>query len=1241
MSRFLSIFGIVAIGVGFFAGVKAAAPDMRNTVHDYVTEASLMDMRVVSTYGFNDNDIAAMREIDGAQVYPSYFTDAIAHYTDRSPAAARLISIGEDVMSGRVNALRLTEGRLPENDGECLVNSAKMLGGPAVGDTVYFTDNIGKSPDDIISVSEYTIVGKVQSAMYIDKTSRGSTNVGNGSIESVYYIPERNFCVEYNTEVYLRFPELTKYNCYSGEYEDEIDRIADVLEETGKRRASERAAEIRDEADEKLADAEKELADAEAEYNEKIADAEKKIADAEDEIAENERKLTDGEDEIAENEQKIIDGEAEIAENEQKLTDAEAEIADGEKKLADGEKEIEENERKLSDGEKEFADNKKKLVDGAKKIADNEKKLEDGRKKYEDGLAQYNDGLKKYNDGLAEYESKLAEFNDGKAKLEAGMNEYNAGAAALEDGKKQLEAQKTQLEAAKAQAAAALGVPELTTEIMQMYASASPDIAQLLAGQQAIDAAQAETEKNEAALAAAKQQLDAVQKQLDDGEKQLAEGKKTLDAGKIQLELAEKQLASAKKEINNGDRELAKAKNELADGRAKLAEAEAELADGRKKLEEGKAELEENRRKLADAKQEVEDGKAELEDAKQKIADGKLELEDGKAELADGKQKIEDGKKELADGKRELEEKKAEGAGKIADAKEKLADARKKIDDLEEPKWYVFDRSDNPGFSEYGENADRINNIALVFPVFFIVVAMLVCLTTMSRMIEEERVVIGTLKALGYGNGSIIFKYMFYALSATVIGAVFGCGVGMYLFPYVIIVSYGMMYDMPAMSISIDVPTAAAAIVVFTLAIALTVFLTARSSLDEQAAQLMRPKAPKLGKRILLEYITPIWKRFGFSGKVTARNLFRYKRKMLMTVIGISGCTALLVTGFALFDAVNDILQKQFDDIQSYQGIFAYDREEHPEAVDEASRIIEEHGGSSISVFQKMLTVNANGKSVNAYIAVPSDPEGFLGFFDLRDRATGTRYTLTDDSIYLDEKSTLLLGGLKAGDTIEIEKSETEKFTVTLTAPFENYPNHYIYMTENCYRDIFGEAPEYNVLYFSHPLGDGEGQDKLGEELLRTEGALNVTFNSDTMVTFRNMLDTLNSVIYVIIASAGLLAFVVMYNLTNINITERIREIATLKVLGFYDIEVDSYVFRENILLSMLGTGAGLILGIFLARFVITTAEVDIVMFGRNIYAMSYILAAVITMAFSVLVTVAMHRRLKRINMIEALKSVE
>ena len=1467
LSRFLSIFGIVAIGVGFFSGVRAAAPDMRKTSDSYYTENRLMDLRLVSTYGFDENDLRALKDIPGSAVYPSYYTDLIVNTDGHSPSAARVYSLSDSLVND-INVIELTEGRMPANEHECIINATKFGSGLPIGQKIRFTDNDGKQPEDMLNVYEYEIVGKCLSPMYIDKSSHGSTQIGNGSIDAAYYIPERNFTVKYNTEVYLRFPALDKYNCYEDDYKQRIEEITDALEPIADTRSEERFNDIKKEADEEIEKAENKLSDAEKEANEKIADGERELDDARKQLDDARKELDDGEREINENEQKLEDGKAElekaktdiadgerqIAENEKKLNDGRAELDKAKRELADGEKQIAENDVKLSDAEKQLSDAKKELEDGERQIAENEKKLDDGKaelekakkelednekliseneKKIADGRKELENGKKelesgekeiaanerKLRDGKSELDSAKRQIDDGerqlkaaetklkegkqqlddaKAQIEYGERQITANEKNIADGKIQLEEAKRQIEdgaqqiaenekllaegkvqldEAKVQIEAGEAVisyfdglisrgeaslaeleeklsqgkelaPETTAYLIEKIAEVKTEIngyreslseaqAELAAGRAQYEAGleqyndgvrqleaaktdlangKAEYEKGVKDLADGEKKLEAAKRQLADGKAeyeaglieylvgeneynnaktqlstakiQYEAGLKEYNSGVEQLEAAkkkirsgwdeyydglgeiedgEKQIADGKKqlsegwdkyndgvkEIEDGEKQLGDAKEKLADGRAEYEKGLSEYLDGKKQLDEAKAQLNDGRaeyekgldeyldgeRKLTDAKISLADGKADYAGGLLDVMDGEKQLNDAKEQLADGKAEYEEGLQKLADGEKELEEGKAEARVKIDDAKKKLADAKEEVENLKKPKWYVFSRTDNPGYAEYGENSERINNISKVFPVFFILVAVLVCLTTMSRMIEEQRVQIGTLKALGYSDGDIIFKYMFYAVSATVTGSVIGSVIGMYLFPFVIITAYGMLYDLPKPVIEIDVMTGLFSTLLFSFAISATVWLTARSSLKEEAAQLMRPKTPKLGKRILLEYITPVWKRFNFSAKVTARNLFRYKRKMLMTVIGISGCTALLVTGFALHDSINDIIEKHFGELLQYDGIVVCNSDTDPEAADKAENILSAHG-EHMRIYQKLVTVSANGKNLSAYIVVPSDASGFTDFIVLRDRVSGKGYELSDGDIYIDEKSSMLLNGVNAGDDLEISLSDTEKRTVKLTAYFENYPNHYIYMSEKTYSDIFGNTPQYNTIYFRHDLGV-EGEDALASELLDIDGILNVSFNSSATVTFENMLAPLDYVIVVIITAAGLLAFVVMYNLTNINITERIREIATLKVLGFYDGEVDSYIFRENILLSLLGTGAGLVLGFFLARFVIVTAEVDIVMFGRNIYPPSYILAAVITMLFSLVVTLAMHSRLKKIDMIEALKSVE
>lgn len=1181
LSRFLSIFGIVAIGVGFFSGVKAAAPDMRKTADRYFDENKLMDYRLVSTYGFDEKDIEALRKIEGAEVFPSYYTDVVVSSSDSPSSAARFYSMGYD---DSLNTIILEEGRLPEKPDECIICVSDMKGGPKVGSRITLKDDKGLPPEDILTVSEYTIVGSFMTPMYIDKTARGSTSVGNGSINAVYLIPEENFCVEYNTQVYISFPELREYNCYDDEYKDRIEELTEVIEDISEERKEGRYGDIIEEANEELSKAKKELADAEKEADEKIADGEKEIADAK-------VKLSDAEKDIAEAEQ-------EIADNEQKLIDGKQELIDGRKEYEDGVKELEDAKAEYKE---EIEKAEKKIADGWAEIEKNEKDLAEGEKEYQDGL-------KKYNDGLAEYNKGYEEFQKGKEDFLKAEEEYNANLALIESGKAELSEVKKTLDETKAQ-----------LDMMKVYYGETEEYKLGLM-------------QYEAGLA----QYSAKLAELTAAEEQLKAGETELSAAREKIEATEKELSEAKATLDDSNKQLEEAKSEIDEGREKLNEGKKELEDGEKELAEKKAEAEKEfadaEKELSDAKKKLEDGEAEILDGEQKLADGKEKLEQGKKDYEQGLIDLEKGEKELNDGKAEAEE-------KLSDAKEKLNDAEEEIADLEKPKWYIFTREDNPGYGEYGENAQRINNIAAVFPVFFILVAVLVCLTTMSRMVEEQRVQIGTYKALGYSNGDIIFKYMLYAVTATITGAIVGVLVGMNLLPYVIITAYGIMYDIPGLILDIDIVTALISTGVFAAAVILVVILSCKSALSEQSAQLMRPKAPKTGKRIFLERIKFFWNRLSFSGKVTARNIFRYKRKMFMSVVGIAGCTALLLTGFALYDSINDIIVLQYNELQHYQGIAVYDSEGYPESGDEAEKVISEYG-DSIKVFQKMITVSSGDKNVKAYIAVPDNAQKFTEFLTLRNRRTKEPYALADGEVLMDEKLSMLLGDIASGDTVEISKSDTEKYDMTVSGIFENYPNHYVYMTPSTYESVFGEKPEYNALYFTHSLGK-EGENGIAEKILETEGVVTVTFNSDIEESFSKMLGSLNMVILVIIAAAGLLAFVVMYNLTNINITERIREIATLKVLGFYDGEVDSYIFRENIILSLFGTAVGLVLGVFLANFVITTAEVDLVMFGRNIYPLSYVLAAIVTMLFSAMVTLVMHKRLKNVDMIESLKSVE
>ena len=533
----------------------------------------------------------------------------------------------------------------------------------------------------------------------------------------------------------------------------------------------------------------------------------------------------------------------------------------------------------------------------------------------------------------------------------------------------------------------------------------------------------------------------------------------------------------------------------------------------------------------------------------------------------------------------------------------------------------------------------------MVFPLFFVMVAALVCLTTMTRMVEEQRTQIGTLKALGYKNGAIIFKYLLYALTAATAGALSGMLVGMKIFPAIIITAYGMMYVIPDILLPYDYILMICTAGVSVLLTAVTVYFSCGGILHDCPAALMRPKTPKSGKKILLERIGFIWNRLSFSYKVTMRNIFRYKRRMLMTIVGIAGCTALVLTGFGVYDSVNDILQKQFGEISNYTGITAYDNTVTDEQTAKIGKMLERYDCEGNRIYQKQITVYNGKKSTEAYIFGGADNETIAQFVTVKDRRTGEQYTVTDDGVIINEKLASLLGGIKKGDTITLALADTKRVTATLTEICENYAHHYVYITEKLYKELSGEEGlPYNCFFFNSEDGDDmteSDRDELAQELMKIDGVMGVSFKTSVAGTFSSMLKSLLFVIVVLIVSAGALAFIVLYNLTNININERIREIASLKVLGFYDKEVSMYVFRETVILTLIGTVAGMVFGRFLVDFVVKTAEIDMVMFGRTVHPMSFVFSGLITICFAVIVMLFMHRRLMKVNMVEALKSVE
>ena len=806
---------------------------------------------------------------------------------------------------------------------------------------------------------------------------------------------------------------------------------------------------------------------------------------------------------------------------------------------------------------------------------------------------------------LTEKEQECAAGEDelaaAKEELENGEAQVTAGLAQIADGEAQASAYQKQLEDGEAQLNAAK--------------------AQIEEGEAQIEANRSKLEEGEAQLAAARaqiadgeQQIASYQQTIQSGEAQLAEGRKTIADG-------ESQLADAKQTISNGESQIAEAKQSIADGETQLAEAKQTIADGESQL--------------AEAKQTIADGETQLADAKQEIADGKISL-------ADAKQEIADKEKELEDGKAEYEKAKADAEPEIVDAKQEIADGEKTLADLKKPTWYVWGRDKVTSTESFGQDAGRISNIGKFFPVIFFLVAALVSLTTMTRMIEEQRQQIGTLKALGYSDGVIAFKYFAYAMLSTVSGALAGVVVGEKILPWVMN-AYGMLYTgLPYYMTPLNWEQGGLAILASAACTGVATIAACYKELAAGPAELMRPEAPKNGKRIFLERIGVLWKHLNFTQKSTVRNLVRYKKRFFMTVIGIGGCMGLILVGFGLQDSITAIAKNQFVSLFTYQANAVLNSDVDESEKEALQTDLENYSGIDelLEMYCQNIELQTDKKTVDAVLEVPKELTNFNDFYAFRDRKSGEVYEFpTDGGAAISEKTATMLG-VKAGDTVQLKKGD-DIVDVKISIIVENYVRHYLYLAPDLYEELFGGAPDYNQLLMKYQDTSSNYETALGEKIMTYDGVAAISFTSDLIDQIDNMLRSLDIVIVVLIVSAGLLAFVVLYNLNNINITERQRELATLKVLGFFDGEVASYVYRENMVLTLFGVIAGMGIGTFLHHCVIQTVEVDMMMFGRNVFPRSYGWSALITLAFALFVNFMMFYRLRKIDMIESLKSVE
>ena len=1337
-SRFLALFVIVALGAGFYSGLRTTAPNMRATADAYYDDTRFFDVRLVSTFGFTDDDVEAIRATEGVEsVMAGYSADWLVRMGEKD-VVTRLHSLPSDLSEDNeeyLNRPTLKEGRMPENPGECVVSVGGVddATGLAIGDTVTIVDTDG-SLGDTLARSEFTVVGFVESSYYLSM-SLGTSTVGSGTLGRYMYVLEDDFSQEYYTDLYLSVEGSRELDTFSGAYEELVQPVLDSLEDLADVRAEIRYGEIRDEAEETLADAEQTYEEEKAKAEKELDDAYQELLDGEQELEDAEQELLDGEQELEDAKRELEDARTELADGRQELLDGQAEYEDGVRQLEEGKADYEDGVRQLQEAKDEWSDGwseyltglneyehnaslveqqkeeaYEQFADARKQIQDGQKELEEARKLLAEQKGSY-ESAKQFLSGVEQVIAVKEAQGGGGEEGDGGEEGGDGGDQAIRDDADAQEFLASSGEASSASGGTVTSLGSMTiasdaeaaqflqylsglgtdaqaisaalgqlddaglscfhgylegtiagtsdemqkqqlTALLAMVEQAQgsggdpdpgesltedeiPAFLEKLAGMSESEAAQVLLGLDLDSLYLLRDYLESAVQQYEDGKAQLAQANWQLTEAKREYEEQKKEVDDA---FAEADAQLADAKAQLDDAKQQLDDGWQEILDGEQELADAKAEIEENEQKLLDAKTEIEEGWQELLDGEAEIADGEQQIAENEQKLIDGRADLEEGRQELDDGWQEYEDGKQEAEQELADGWQEIMDGRDELASLERPEWYVLGRGTNVGYASFEGDCDRMESLSTVFPTMFFLVAALVALTTMTRMVDEERGVIGAYKALGYGRLRIASKYLIYAAVPSVLGSLFGIVLGNQTLPRICWSAYLMMYRGPdLLVVHQPVFNTIGCVASAACTLGATAF-ACRSELRETPASLLQPKAPKAGKRIFLEYIRPLWKRLRFTQKVTCRNLFLYKRRLFMTIVGIAGATGLLLTGFGIKDSVSGIVEKQYSEIYLYDTIVSL---KDNEVSDGAREILDGDSFDGwMTVMKKSTDLMAGDASYSGYVLVPENAEDLGTYINLRDRKTGESDEFTEGSVLVTEKLAGLLG-VDVGGTITIENESGRRVDFTVTGIVENYIYHYLYISNELYESEMNEPFEPSEIDAVCVETDGEAREAIAAQLQEQEGVATAGFTEDTRASFDDLVESLNSIILVIIFCAGALAFVVLYNLTNINVTERQRELATIKVLGFRDGEVAGYIYRETSLLTILGCAVGLAFGVLMHSFVIQTVEVDMVMFGRTVEPLSFVYSALLTLLFAVIVDLVMYPKLKKIDMVESLKSVD
>ncbi|MBR3948364.1 MAG: FtsX-like permease family protein [Clostridia bacterium] len=1155
-SRFLSIIAIVALGVSFFAGINAAAPDMKDTIGEYILSSNAMDIQIISTAGLTENDVSVISTINGVEyVEGEKFVDGVCLVDgkkisdiDGSEMTLRVYPIdGNKAIANEngqndptyLNRPQLIEGSWPTSPNQCLVDSSRLSTPEEfkIGATIT-VEGDGTDVASSLQNTQYTVVGIIRTPRYISY-ERGNTTIGTGKLGTFILVPQENFIAEYFSAVNIKLLGSENYDPFSDEYFEFVKPYKDYLSSISEELLGKRVSSIKS----------------------------KYTAD-------------------------VLQGEIDYATAKAKV---ETELA-----------------------------NAKAQVDQVLELSKNgDQMLADYKAQYNAAAAEYSGkidaGKLEHSTQYAEWERKRAEYNQAKAMVkqyEGAETQYNNAVTEFNIAKNQVNTMASTVDYLSDLVAATRSALDHFNETQDGGVNSIVDRFQQsgLVGPEADEIVKAF--KTMTAVGTAEEMAAYMEPQLQSIEAKLA-------ASKAELSAAQTTLAEKEAELKEAEQLIQK---------MKVVEAELEVAQ---------VQLDEAEKLLNDAGYDIQFGELEV----------LAQLSDKKNEIANFETNLRIAKEKARTIEAEYEAARDEAYSQLQKARNELDAAKSFLLGLDTAKWYVNDRNDSLlGFESYNQMADRMKALTAAFPWFFFIVAALVCLNTMTRMIEEERIMLGTFTALGFTRVEIMAKYLIYAFLAAAIGGVFGSIVGFIVFPSAVAYACDILFDVPQIILTYRWPYAITGIFCSIAVTVLATYYTCYKSLNVLPASLMRSKAPVSGKRVLLEKVPAIWTRLSFTWKVTMRNVFRNMKRFVMATMGVAGCTALLVAAFGLNDSINTTLDKQFMDDDR---VWSYDMQivlgsSYDTALGTVTPFETVKSKAQIKTamleHMKVYNATADGKEekLETYVVVPAEPGEVSNYINLVDAKTGNPQYLTDSGAVITQKLAKEMD-VGIGGQIKIEIDDQHSVYVPVAAIVENYTFHYIYMSPVVYKYVFGVNPAYNYIVANLALENMDAAQKnaLAEELMDVYDISAIAYTSQIQSSMQNILDSISMVVVIMIVCAGLLAFIVLYNLSIINITERLKEIATIKVLGFDDGEVSAYIFRENILLTVIGIVEGIISGIVVHRIVLMMADVDIITYGRNIDFSSFIYSVVLAFGFSMLVNIVLHSKLKKVEMVESLKSIE